>query len=49
VKSIAKAKAKPEAKDAKDAKAAAKPDTDKPARAAKPAAAKGGRTKSVGG
>ena len=42
-----KTKSKPEAKDAKDAKGAAKPDADKPARAAKPATAKGGRTKSA--
>jgi excisionase family DNA binding protein len=41
-----KASAKPAVK---DAKGAVKPDTDKPARSAKPAAAKGGRTKSVGG
>jgi excisionase family DNA binding protein len=41
-----KAKGKPETKDAKDA---AKPDADKPARPAKPAAIKGGRTKGVDG
>ncbi len=42
-------KAKPETKDVKDARSAAKPDADKAARAAKPAVAKSGRTKSGGG
>lgn len=36
-------------KDGKDARGAAKPDTDKPVGSAKPAATRGGRTKSVGG
>jgi excisionase family DNA binding protein len=41
-----KSRAKPEVK---DARTAAKPDADKPARAARPPAAKGGRAKSGGG
>jgi excisionase family DNA binding protein len=50
VKPEVKPDVKPDVKpEVKDAKSAAKPEPDKPARAAKPAAAKGGRTKSVGG